>query len=435
MSCLSKLTKTPIFITIKLLQHLILELSLALLTYTISYLRCRVPYFPGDTLPSPQAFFSSAIPLFCLLPVYFVTTIVSPILLLLKSRYGDRPTWLSAKERCFSIMIPALITLGLALYFVSPPVYRRALIALETMGSYSESFEEESTVSYCRQWHPQPYLALALSVLALFETLITYRFDTQSHLQDQDQKLSPAPLSATCRKLFCLHECVSITAHKNMSAISSISSTYCSSVRLIRNVRAITVFIGFIYLIFSIAYLSVDNEDSWRSDRFFYRPPSSKWSLLPAHIYSFLLWLFLIIFTIRPSVTRPAQNLYPVLRVILTLIPALGLVSWRVLDTIYAFGNNCGVNLRVFYNQCTLRLAPAAWGIVFGLLVVIEASLTFVFDRRRYNTAKTDDIWMALQKYAPQQQQQPIISDTEIELLVQMDDGKFQLPEQSDSKN
>lgn len=234
------------------------------------------------------------------------------------------------------------------------------------MLAFPTSPEGDRTLHYCHQWHPQPYLAFALSVLALFGTLITYRLDTQSQLQDQDQKKSPAPPNATCGKLLCLPECVSTMTHMNMSAIPSLSSTYCSSVRFIRNVRAITVIIGFIYLIFSITYLSLDKEDprkeryKYINEKYFKQALSSKWSLLPAHIYSLLLWLSLIISTIHPSVTHLTQYLYPVLRVVLTLIPALGLVSWSVLDTTYAVVKSAEWTLWVTGNHCTLRLAPAA---------------------------------------------------------------------------
>lgn len=407
----SKLVKSPRLIILQLLQFLILAISLALFGWTVSYMHCRKTQFQ-ITLPPPQALFMFLIPLCWLFPIYFIITIISPYLLSRRSSLGHRPSWLSSKERYASIFFPALITFLLATY-VALPMYTRLLDSSYKF-NYGISDDKEP---YCNQWHAQPYLALAVSLLVFIETYITYRLDIQlDSLQQQQQ-----PPSATCSKTFCFHKCVSSTIHKNPSAQPPpLASTHCSTVRLLRNIRAVAAIVGIIFLVFAIILLSMTSEFSLP-----YIPFE-----LSAHIITLFLWILVIVSIIRPTVTRPALDLHPVLRLVFTLFPALALLTWMV---------NCAtvvLNYSCLDEVCTIRTAYSFLGAVFNLSMAIEAIWTFMFDRRRCNTARKVYFWMALQEHTlQQQQQQQMLSDDVggVE-LVKFNDGKFLEPVQTDGK-
>ncbi|OAQ29256.1 hypothetical protein K457DRAFT_125987 [Linnemannia elongata AG-77] len=68
--------------------------------------------------------------------------------------------------------------------------------------------------------------------------------------------------SATCGKLFCLHKCVTTMPLKTPSETPPIDSTYCSSVRLIRNVSAVATIVGTVVLLNIIGLMVLVGEYS-----------------------------------------------------------------------------------------------------------------------------------------------------------------------------
>lgn len=393
---LPKLNKTQRTILFKLLQLLIVLVTLTLVGYVVSYLDCRNTQFEV-ALPPASAIVMFAIPLFWLLPVYLATTVISPYLLSRQSIYGHRPYWLTPKVRYFSIAIPALVTFGLAIYTVQP--------------AYTQMFDSEELADgisddrkYCRQWYPQPYLAITSSFLVLIETYINYRFDIQLPPRQKQQK----PVTDTCENPFCFHACVSSVIHKNLSSQSPIASTNCSTVRLLRKIRIVASVAGTLVGASALALLFGWDE---------YALSSSKFYSISAHIIALILWLHVVISTVRPTVTRPALDLHPVLRFVFTLLQALALLIWTVPRTISFFSlNHCQDG------WCAAEGAYSVVGVLFSFLMVLEAIWTFKFDRRRYNTARK------VQLHNQQSQHGGV------ELVDIIDDGKFQERESYDGK-
>ncbi|KAK3808113.1 MAG: hypothetical protein JOS17DRAFT_766204 [Linnemannia elongata] len=324
-----------------------------------------------------------AIPLFWLLPAYLAITVISPCLLSRQSNHGNLLSWSTPKVRYFSIEIPALVTLGLAVYSIqqSSIVYER---------------------TYCLQSYPQPYLALASSILVLIETYITYRLDIQlpPHMQQQ-----PDPDS--CGKSFCFHKCVSSNIQRNLSSQSPLASTYCSTVRLLRNLRIVASVAGTLLAGFVVALLFINLDSSL----YLYE--------ITAHIITLFLWLLIVISTVRPTVTRPALDLHPVLRFVLTLFSALALLSWTVICAMGAFS---GDTYRGGEEITFVGVGYSFEGVFFSILMALEAIWTFKFDRRRYNTARKVQIHKHRSQHGG------------VELVDIMDDGKFLEPESYDGK-
>ncbi|KAH7046438.1 hypothetical protein BKA57DRAFT_494182 [Linnemannia elongata] len=216
-----------------------LQLSIVALSIALSYFSATYP----TSVPPPQFSFAFVIPLLWILPIYFLVTFISPILLCCQSTYGRRPTWLSPKERYFTLFLPAFATLGWAVY---------RLITITDNGGFDD-YQQRDFGGY--QWNVLPSLCLALSTLVFIETYITYRLDMRPSLHQQ------AP-SATCGKLFCLHKCVTTMALKTPSGTPPIDSTYCSSVRLIRNVSAVATIVGTVVLLNIIGLMVLVDEYS-----------------------------------------------------------------------------------------------------------------------------------------------------------------------------
>ncbi|KAK3811553.1 MAG: hypothetical protein J3R72DRAFT_498818 [Linnemannia gamsii] len=382
-----KLSQTRRSILLSLLQLLILSISLTLVYYIEVFFRCRTIYAKD---PASLILVSLAIPLFWILPIYLV---IAPVNLFLLNRpqstYGHRPTWISSKERYFAILFPTLAAFGLASYLLEPAVW----------DSYAP--EDEYTPGNCKQ-RARPPLTLILSVLVLIESYITYRIDiTQLDLHQ--------PPPATCGKSFCLHKCVSTVTNSHISATPPLSSTYCTSVRMIRNTRIIALVIGTFYMAFIVITALVLDTGT------------DRWWMILSHILSLLLWLLIITSIFRPTVTRPAQDLHPTLRLVLSLIPALAVLVYNGLFLISG-----DKDIALF--MCRLL------GILFSLLMAFEVVVAVLFDRRRYNTARKVDVWMMQQQKYELPSQQLNGGGAEFAMELVNIEGKFQEAASLDGK-
>ncbi|KAG0366915.1 hypothetical protein BGX24_003472, partial [Mortierella sp. AD032] len=67
-------------------------------------------------------------------------------------------------------------------------------------------------------------------------------------------------------------------------------------------------------------------------------------------------------------------------------------------------------------------------GIVFHLLMIVELVMTFLFDQRRYNTARKVDIWMMQQQKFELPSQQLNVSGAEFAIELGNKDSRFQEP-------
>ncbi|KAK3811552.1 MAG: hypothetical protein J3R72DRAFT_504928 [Linnemannia gamsii] len=365
---------------LKLLQVIILSISLALVYYTEALFRCGSRY-AQDTAFVVLA--SQAIPLLWILPVYLVIALVRPILLYRRpqSTYGRRLTWLSPKERYFVILFPALVTVGVAVYLITPTAWEK----------YASEYE--FTPGNCKQRARSP-LTLILSILVVVESNITYRLDSTK--LDVHQ-----PTPATCGKHLCLHRCVSTITNNNLSATPPLSSTCCTSVRLIRNTRIIALVVGIFYMAFIIMTGIVFKIDGgW-------------WGAYLAYIFSLLLWFLIIISIFRPTVTRPAQDLHPTLRLVLSLIPVLAVLVYHGF-----FQDSGDKDIALFVFKLL--------GIVFHLLMIFEVVMTFLFDQRRYDTARRVDVWMMQQQKFELPSQQLNVGGAEFAIELVNRDSKFQ---------
>ncbi|KAK3811556.1 MAG: hypothetical protein J3R72DRAFT_463275 [Linnemannia gamsii] len=382
-----KPTQTWRSILLRLLQLLILSISLALVYYTEVFFRCRAGYEPDTAF---VVLISLAIPLLWILPVFFVIALVCPIFLHRRpqSTYGRRPTWLSPKKRYFVILFPALVSLGVAVYLITPTAWE----------TYAP--EDESTPENCKQRARSP-LTLILSILVVVESYITFRLDSA-------QLDAHQPTPATCGKHLCLHKCVSTITNNNLSA-TPLSSTYCTSVRLIHNTRIVALVIGTFYMAFIVitTFILKIGTDSW-------------WIIL-AHIFSHILWLLVIISIFRPTITRPAQDLHPTLRLVLSLILAIALL---VYSGLYMPLDDRDIAMAV----CRIL------GALFSLLMTVEIVTTFMFDRRRFNTARKVDVWMMQQQKYELPSQQLNGGGAKVAIELVNIEGKFQEAASFDGK-
>ncbi|KAG0368677.1 hypothetical protein BGX24_002735 [Mortierella sp. AD032] len=195
--------------------------------------------------------------------------------------------------------------------------------------------------------------------------------------------------------------CVSAITNSNLSATPPLSSTYCASVRMIRNTRIIALVIGTFYMsviVYTAFVLNIGTD---------------RWWMILAHILSLLLWLLIIVSISHPTITRPAQDLHPTLRLVPSLILALAVLVYKGLVLQFDDKDNAMVVCRIL-------------GTFFSLLMTFEIVTTFIFDRRRFNTARKVDVWMMQQQKYELLSHQLSGSGAKVAIELVNIDGKFQ---------
>lgn len=169
---------------------------------------------------------------------------------------------------------------------------------------------------------------------------------------------------------------------KTPSETPPIDSTYCSSVRLIRNVSAVATIVGTVVLLNIIGLMVLVGEYSsyW----------FSRWYVVAGHVIFVLLWLGVIFGFVRPLASFRTHIGNPFSLSITTSISVLLgllLLSWTLLNVVMSLERSC------LGGFCTSRVGYAIWGTLFSVLSVVLEILVSVSIRRRYNTTRDVNSW------------------------------------------
>lgn len=139
------------------------------------------------------------------------------------------------------------------------------------------------------------------------------------------------------------------------------------------------------------------------------------------------LWLIIVYDMFQPSTTRIAHHLRPKTRVFITFCPGFLLALWTIAETIRTTMNKEDVAGDRGWNS---RLGYTISGAVFGTVMVVEAVMTFLFDRRRYNTARKVKAFQEQQELRRQEQLQLQLEQLDATANAGIElggaDGKFQ---------
>ncbi|KAF9539307.1 hypothetical protein EC957_005562 [Mortierella hygrophila] len=200
----------------------------------------------------------------------------------------------------------------------------------------------------------------------------------QEQEQEQERKYRNPQPTSTCGNLFYLHKCVSTLADSNLESSPPSSSAPPSP----------TI----------IAMVSHDEYDLF--GRF---PNNSIMAEVLGLAFACGLWIVIIYDMFQPSTTRIAHHLRPKSRYFLSFFPSCLLALWTVVMTI----RTMMIKVAVAGDRCwNPRLGYTISGALFGSLMAVEAIMTFLFDRRRYNTARKVNAFQEQQDLRRQEQEQ-----------------------------